>query len=682
MKLTELKGIGPKTEELFAKLGVFSTKDLIRYYPISYDAYDSPRAIGSLYAGMRAAVEGIIAKNVVVRNVKRLTIVTTEISDPGGRLVLTWFNAPFVASLLKKGSRLIFRGSVREKNGRLYMDHPEIFTPEKYGAVENTLVPVYGLTKGLSGKTVTKAVRAALEADSSLLNEYLPETSMHLLGLADEAEAIRNIHFPKTAEDFQKARERLAFDELFLFIMAVRTLKARDEEQPNYWPMKKCWETEELTDALPFELTGAQKRVWREIEADLSGHKPMSRLIQGDVGSGKTILAFFAMLMCAVNGYQSALMAPTEVLAKQHYEKLCALKEKPGTEKLAPVLLTGSMKAKEKREALQKISSGEANTVIGTHALFQEAVVYKNLALVITDEQHRFGVRQRQAMTEKCDPPHTMVMSATPIPRTLGVIFYGDLDISLVDELPKTRLPIKNAVVDNTFRQKAMRFFAGQLKEGRQIYVICPMIEENESIEAANVTDTAAALRKEFPGVEVGKLHGRMKAEEKDRIMEKFLNGTIRILVSTTVVEVGVDVPNATVMMIENAERFGLAQLHQLRGRVGRGSFQSYCIFMAGEQSEQAKKRLEILRTSDNGFEIAEKDFALRGPGDLLGIRQSGDAMFRIADLTRDAEILKTAGAYAASVMHDDPALIFSEHELLRAEMERYIESYEKTITI
>ena len=682
MKLTDIKGIGPKTEELMNRLGIFTPEDLVRYYPVGYDAYEPPVAISDAPVGGKCAVRGTIASPPVMRHFRKVTILTAEIRDPSGHLRLTWYNAPFLSGMLRQGSSYIFRGSVQLRKGVQVMEHPEILTEEKYAALEKTLVPVYSLTKGLSGKLIAKTVREAMRADLSTMNEFMPESLMHLLGLMDEAEAVRAIHFPENAEIFEQARRRLVFDEFFLFVLAVRTLKAKDEEEKNAFPMKKTWECEEVIDGLPYTLTGAQMRVWREIESDLSGDRLMSRLIQGDVGSGKTIIAFLAMTETCANGYQSAMMAPTEVLARQHYDKLMRLKESMHLDFLHPALLTGSTAAAARREICAGLESGSVNAVIGTHALFQEAVRYRNLALVVTDEQHRFGVRQRQAMTEKGSRPHTLVMSATPIPRTLGVIYYGDLDISVIDERPARRLPIKNAVVDPSYREKAIRFMDRQIGEGRQVYVICPMIEDAEELDLANVTEETAALRKALPERRTAMLHGRMKAAEKNAVMEDFLSGKTDILVSTTVIEVGVDVPNATVMLIENAERFGLAQLHQLRGRVGRGNLQSYCIFMAGQQSDSIRERLEILRDSDDGFVIAEKDFQMRGPGDLLGIRQSGDAMFRIADVTKDAQILKLAGETAASVCEDDPALLSEEHILLKKSLDAYLRANNRNIVL
>lgn len=425
---------------------------------------------------------------------------------------------------------------------------------------------------------------------------------------------------------------------------------------------------------LPYQLTGAQKNVWYEIEQDLRGEKLMTRLVQGDVGSGKTIVAFLAMIMTAENGYQSAIMVPTEVLARQHYEALTKLlEENELLEQYRPVLLTGSNTAKEKRQIYEAIASGATRMIVGTHALIQEKVTYESLGLVITDEQHRFGVRQREEFSSKGQKPNILVMSATPIPRTLGIILYGDLDISIIDELPAQRLPIKNCVVDTNYRNKAYRFIEKQVQEGHQVYVICPMVEESEGMDGENVIDYAERLRHELSSsVTVGILHGKMKPKEKNEIMEAFSENRIQVLVSTTVVEVGVNVPNATVMMVENAERFGLAQLHQLRGRVGRGQWQSYCIFIHGKNQAEKSKRLQILNKSNDGFYIAQEDLKLRGPGDLFGVRQSGDLNFEIADIFRDASILKKASDAAGYILSLDGTLELPQHRLLKEKLEEY----------
>ena len=671
--LRELKGVGEKTEKLFQKIGITTAEELLRYYPRTYDIYEEPVEIASAEEDKTVSIRATIATGIYINQIRNLQVLTTTVADASGRLPVAWFNAPYLRGTLKKGSVFILRGKIIRKKGRPQMEHPEIFTPAAYEEIIHSMQPVYGLTKGLSNKMITKLVHQILDT-RPLHGEYLPEEIRERYQLADANYAIRTIHFPKNMQELLTARKRLVFDEFLLFVLAIQLLKEKTEEAPNTFLMKPVWTTEEIIEGLPYDLTGAQKNVWHEIERDLSGHKLMSRLVQGDVGSGKTVIAFLAMVLSAENGFQSALMVPTEVLANQHYEGFLRLMEEQNIASCHPVLLTGSTTARQKREIYQKIADGEVNVIIGTHALIQERVEYKNLGLVITDEQHRFGVRQREALTTRGNPPHVLVMSATPIPRTLAIILYGDLDISIIDELPAKRLPIKNCVVGTSYRPKAYSFIEKQVQMGRQAYVICPMVEESEGLEAENVTDYARKLQEILPGeIKVEILHGKMKPKEKNRIMEAFASGEIQVLVSTTVVEVGVNVPNATVMMVENAERFGLAQLHQLRGRVGRGEHQSYCIFIQGNNEENTSKRLKILNESNDGFYIAGEDLKLRGPGDLFGIRQSGLMEFKIGDIYNDAGILKNASEAAGEILALDFDLILPQHKALKEHLKGYM---------
>ena len=671
--LRELKGVGEKTEKLFQKIGITTAEELLRYYPRTYDIYEEPVEIASAEEDKTVSIRATITTGIYINQIRNLQVLTTTVADASSRLPVAWFNAPYLRGTLKKGSVFILRGKIIRKKGRPQMEHPEIFTPAAYEEIIHSMQPVYGLTKGLSNKMITKLVHQILDT-RPLHGEYLPEEIRERYQLADANYAIRTIHFPKNMQELLTARKRLVFDEFLLFVLAIQLLKEKTEEAPNTFPMKPVWTTEEIIEGLPYDLTGAQKNVWHEIERDLSGHKLMSRLVQGDVGSGKTVIAFLAMILSAENGFQSALMVPTEVLANQHYEGFLRLMEEQNIASCHPVLLTGSTTARQKREIYQKIADGEVNVIIGTHALIQEKVEYKNLGLVITDEQHRFGVRQREALTTRGNPPHVLVMSATPIPRTLAIILYGDLDISIIDELPAKRLPIKNCVVGTSYRPKAYSFIEKQVQMGRQAYVICPMVEESEGLEAENVTDYARKLQEILPGeIKVEILHGKMKPKEKNRIMEAFASGEIQVLVSTTVVEVGVNVPNATVMMVENAERFGLAQLHQLRGRVGRGEHQSYCIFIQGNNEENTSKRLKILNESNDGFYIAGEDLKLRGPGDLFGIRQSGLMEFKIGDIYNDAGILKNASEAAGGILALDFDLILPQHKALKEHLKGYM---------
>lgn len=678
--LRTLKGVGEKTEKLFWKVGIYDTDDLLHYYPRNYDEYETPVDIAELKEGTVQAVSAAVCSGVYVNSVKGRQIISVNIADQSGKFPVVWFNLPYLKKTLRKGSWFVFRGRIVRKQGKLEMEHPEIFTPSAYEEILHHLQPIYGLTAGLSNKTVVKMITQLLES-VPMQSEYLPEEFRERYELADINYALRTIHFPLNKEELLVSRKRLVFDEFFLFILSVRKMKEKTEETPNCFPVKETWLTEEIIERLPYSLTGAQLNAWHEIERDLAGRRMMSRLVQGDVGSGKTILAFLAMCLVADNGYQAALMAPTEVLARQHYEGFQKLMEEQNLS-FPTVLLTGSDTAREKRLAYAKIASGEALVIIGTHALIQEKVEYANLALVITDEQHRFGVKQREALTTRGNPPNVLVMSATPIPRTLAIILYGDLDISVIDELPARRLPIKNCVVNTSYRPKAYSFIERQVREGRQAYVICPMVEESEGMEAENVLDYTEKLRENLSSdIRIEYLHGKMKAKEKNVVMEAFAQGAIQVLVSTTVVEVGVNVPNATVMMVENAERFGLAQLHQLRGRVGRGEYQSYCIFMQGNQ-EQVSKRLEILNKSNDGFYIAGEDLKLRGPGDLFGIRQSGDIEFKIGDIYNDSAILTKASEAADEILALDPELDLEQHRFLKERMGSYGQSEAENISL
>ena len=671
--LRTLKGVGEKTEKLFGKIGVTDIESLLSYYPRNYDAYEEPVEIQSLEEGAVAAISATVTAGVYVNQVRNLQVITTTVADLTGKISVTWFNAPYLRSTVRKGSRFVLRGRVARKQGKLQMEHPEIFTPAAYEEILHSLQPIYGLTAGLSNKTIVKLIHQVLD-EQKLQVEYLADEYKEKYHLADRNFAVPAIHFPQNMQELLSARRRLVFDEFLLFILAVQMLKEKTEEAPNAFPMHPVWTTEQIIENLPYDLTNAQLNVWHEIKRDLSGQALMSRLIQGDVGSGKTILAFLAMIMTAENGYQAVLMAPTEVLARQHFQAMEKLLQEQNINFGHPVLLTGSDTAKEKREKYALIASKEANIVIGTHALIQEKVQYNNLGLVITDEQHRFGVKQREALTTMGNPPNVLVMSATPIPRTLAIIIYGDLDISVIDELPAQRLPIKNCVVDTSYRPKAYSFMEKQIRQGRQVYVICPMVEESEGMDGENVLDYTMKLRNIFPAdIHVASLHGKMKAKEKNAVMEAFAAGEVQILVSTTVVEVGVNVPNATVMMVENAERFGLAQLHQLRGRVGRGEYQSYCIFMQGSDAKETSKRLEILNKSNDGFYIAGEDLKLRGPGDLFGIRQSGLLEFKLGDIYQDADILKAASETAADILSLDEDLSLPQNHELQKKLSEYM---------
>ena len=673
--ISSLKGIGEKTAKSFARLGITTVEELLDYYPRDYEEYQQPVLTSEVHPDGTEVVSimGRVDGPVNARRIRGMVLVTVSVSDPGGTMTATWFNALFMKNNLTAGSTYVFRGRVKLSGKNLQMIQPEVFAPEKYEEQMGRLLPIYPLTAGVSNKMLTKAMAQAVSNYGSK-REFYPVDFRQRHTLPEYNFALTNIHFPKDRELLLQARKRLVFDEFFLFIASLRQLKTSEERLTNDFSIEKRPEVAAFIEGLPYELTGAQTKVWQEIEADLQKPYVMSRLVQGDVGSGKTIIAILALMTVCLNGLQGALMVPTEVLARQHME---SMQELFGAHHipLTPILLTGSMTAKEKREAYARIEAGEADIVIGTHALIQDKVQFRNLALVVTDEQHRFGVRQREALSDKGAHPHILVMSATPIPRTLAIILYGDLDISVIDELPANRLPIKNCVVNSSYHATAYKFIENQVREGRQAYVICPMVEENETMDGVtNVMDYEKKLREVLPGdIHTAYLHGKMKPKEKNEIMERFLKNEIQVLVSTTVIEVGVNVPNATVMMIENSERFGLAQLHQLRGRVGRGAEQSYCIMMHTVDSEAVRKRLDILNHSNDGFEIAGKDLQMRGPGDLFGIRQSGILDFQIADPFQDAPIMQWAGEAVDEVLRTDPGLQEEGHRGLEKKLRCYM---------
>lgn len=653
--VNRIKGVGEKTAALFGKINVFTVEDLIGHYPRDYETYDAPVSIREASPGSVQAIYGQITAIPNVKKVRNLSILNAILKDGSNDSIqLTFFNMPFLKKVLKPGGFYLFRGLIQQRGTHKIMEQPRMFTWDEYKQKSGRLLPRYALTKGLTNQTVRKSVAQALEYYPPE-KEYLPQIILQKYPMLSHREAVYALHFPENRDELLAARNRMVFEEFFSFLLVLRKNKELAAKTENHFPMYETADTVRFLEQLPFPLTKAQKKVWGELREDMGSPYAMNSLIQGDVGSGKTILAVLALLMCAANGYQGAMMAPTEVLAVQHFETISGYVEKYGIA-FRPVLLTGSMTAKEKREAYAKIASGEANLIIGTHALIQEKVEYSSLALVVTDEQHRFGVRQRETLAAKGSEPHVLVMSATPIPRTLAIILYGDLKVSVIDELPANRLPIKNCVVGTSYRPKAYEFIAKEVAAGRQAYVICPMVEEGESEDLENVVDYTEKLRAVLPpSVQVAYLHGKMRPADKNRIMEEFADKKIDVLVSTTVIEVGINVPNATVMMVENAERFGLAQLHQLRGRVGRGEFQSYCIFISTSEAKETMERLQILNHSNDGFHIASEDLKLRGPGDIFGIRQSGEFAFVLGDIYTDANILKEASDAVEQLLVSDP---------------------------
>ncbi len=635
-----MKGVGPKTAALFAKLNIYTVEDLIRFYPRTYLSYKEPVDVREAEVGERVAVRASIQSYVDIKKIRNLRLVTCMAKDASGSVKLLWYNCPFLKQVFHIGQTFIFVGDLSIRNHQFVMEHPEYYTEQQYATLIASMQPVYPLTEGLSNKVVTKLIKAAMEQIDQL-EDKVPECVIERYQLMALKDAVTGTHFPTNAEQLLECRNRLVFDEFFWFLvqmhyMREHTMKAENQNCITDWSA-----VDDYIAKLPFALTKGQQDALQDIRSDMGGTTVMNRLVQGDVGSGKTAVAMMAILACVKNGYQAAFMAPTEVLAMQHYE---SVQKDLGEFGVRVALLCGSTRLAEKRKIYEALAAGEIDVIVGTHALIQDKVMYHDLALVITDEQHRFGVRQREKLSRKGQEPHVLIMSATPIPRTLAIIMYGDLDISIMKDMPATRKPIKNCVVGPKYRPTAYKFMLEQIEKGHQIYIICPMVEASENMSAENVIEYQENIREYFPDkVRIAYLHGKMTADEKNTIMSTFAEGKIDILVSTTVIEVGINNPNATVIMIENAEKFGLAQLHQLRGRVGRGADQSYCIMLCGTERKEALDRLSILNASNDGFYIANEDLKLRGPGDFFGVRQSGDMLFHLGDIYNNADILKTA---------------------------------------
>ena len=664
-----IKGVGEKAEKLFAKLGIFTVEELLSFYPREYDVLRPIEPVVNAKEGEVITCEGSLAAKPKINRAGNLKIVECSLRDASGIIGVTWFNMPFLMKTLRMGMRYILRGKVTNRRGRLVLTQPKMLSMQEYTGNLDKLNPIYHLTAGLTNNAVVKAVNFALR-EADITGDYLPADIRKEYNLLIRKKALQQIHFPKNKSELIEARNRIVFDEFFLFACAMHQLKKQKNKRQSKFRLEASDKTEKLIDMLPYKLTDGQQAAWKQIREDCMSGMVMNRLIQGDVGSGKTIIAVLALLSAVENGHQGAIMVPTEVLAKQHFTEFEKLLTPLG---IKVGLLTSSVAAAAKRQTVSQLALHDIDIVVGTHALLQENVLFDDLAMIVTDEQHRFGVRQREILSEKGSAPHMLVMSATPIPRTLGIILYGDLDVSTIDTMPSGRLPIQNCAVDTGYRSQSYKFIQKQIELGHQAYIICPMVEESENIEAENVTDYLEMLREKMPpSVRIECLHGKMKAAQKEEIMERFAAAETDILVSTTVIEVGINVPNATVMMIENAERFGLAQLHQLRGRVGRGDAQSYCIFMAGNPSKETMERLSILENSNDGFYVARQDLKMRGPGDFFGIRQSGDLDFVMADIYQDADILKQANEAAGRFEKDELLLMCKGNDKLRAKIESY----------
>lgn len=663
--ILELKNIGEQREKKLNRLGIQTIGDLLEHYPRDYK--DRSRMV--TIAALSETDENTFVARVrgEGQSVRRGRLVMTKVQayDDTGEITLVWYNQPYMKTAFQPDTSYIFTGKMQKKYGRMEIASPE-YEPVGKSFAGGRIVPVYPLSEGLSQKILRGFLAEALNCVQGTLPEILPLWLRKKYHLAERNFAIQNIHFPATETAFYDARRRLVFEELFLLQTALSCLRQEWLQQGAGIVMQHTEALQQIQKQFPFAMTNAQKKVLQEIAQDMTGGKIMNRLVQGDVGSGKTAVAMAAAYWAIQNGYQVVMMAPTEVLAEQHAQSFTAMF---APLKIRVASLLGSMKAKEKRTVLAEIADGTAQMIVGTHAVIQTGVTYQKLGLVITDEQHRFGVRQRGMLTEKGKNPHVLVMTATPIPRTLALILYGDLDISVIDELPPGRQKIDTLAVNSTYRQRIYTFLEKEAQAGRQAYVICPMIEENEKLEVENVLDYTEKLQETIPNCRIACVHGKMKAAQKQEIMEAFAKGQTDILVSTTVIEVGINVPNATVMLIENAERFGLAQLHQLRGRVGRGAEKSYCILVSDAKTKIARQRMQTMTKTTDGFVISEMDLQLRGPGEFFGTRQHGLPELKIANLYRDMQVLKEAQDGAAALVAKDPDLQAPEHAKLKAQI-------------
>ena len=669
--LTVLKGVGTKRVQLFHKLGVFTVGALLRYYPRDYEDWSSPVPISAAPLGETCVVRASVLRTPSEQRIRKgMTVYKVPVTDGVSDLLLTYFNNPYLKDSLKEGQQYLFRGKMSGTLLHREMTVPEFVPARKYTPV----TPIYPLTDGLSNKMVISAVQQAFQMLPDQIRDPIPESLQLQYGVCSLREALEKIHFPNTLEEVAPARKRLAFEELLVLQLALSRIKKHVRAE-NTQKISQDF-SEEFFSALPFSPTDAQRRAVAEAIADMMGNAPMRRLVQGDVGSGKTAVAAALCYTAVKNGMQAAMMAPTEILARQHFLSLSGLLGPMG---IRTALLTGSLSPKKKELLRESLATGKIDFIIGTHALLSANVEFQNLGLVVTDEQHRFGVEQRSALSSKGLHPHTLVMSATPIPRTLALMIYGDLDLSVLNELPPGRQKIDTFVIDSGKRQRAMNFVRQHLDAGRQCYFICPLISESEN-DMASVSEYAQLLERHWlPGYSVGVLHGRMKSAEKEKVMGDFADGKISALVSTTVVEVGVDVPNATIMFIENAERYGLSQLHQLRGRVGRGTEKSFCILVSDSRNGETLSRLRIMAKTSDGFQLAEEDLRLRGPGDFFGMRQHGLPALKVANLITDMELAKEAQKAAQQILSQDPELDQPIYRSLRGEIHRLFSQVTET---
>ncbi len=670
-----IKNVGPSRETILNKLGIYTLEDVITYFPRDYEDRGKFKKIIELVNDESAAVKALVTSKVTENFIRKgMTIYKLVVRDETGSLVLTWFNQSYLKNVFTIGKEYIFFGKVKVGIGRIEMSSP-IF--DEVGKEKNTgkIIPLYPLTNGITQNVIRGIIENAMAEARGNFFESLPKWILDKYKLCDINFALENIHFPNSFDDFEIARKRIAFEELFTLQTALLLMKKSVKTDKCGIIFSIDEKINELLSTLPYTLTNAQLRVWNDINADMKSDKCMNRLVQGDVGSGKTAVAMLALFKAVRNGYQAAMMAPTSILAKQHYLYLSKMLSSFG---IRCELFTGELTKKRRELLIQELKEGKIDIAVGTHALIEDNIEFKNLGLVITDEQHRFGVRQRGILSSKGNMPDVLVMTATPIPRTLALILYGDLDISIIDELPPGRQKIDTFAVTRNLEERVNNFIKKELSEGRQAYIVCPLVEESENMDGLkSVTEQFEYYKNVFEGFNVEILHGKMKPKEKDEIMTRYKNGEINVLISTTVIEVGVDVPNATIMVIENAERFGLAQLHQLRGRVGRGKFKSYCILKYESKSDVVRQRMEIMQKSNDGFVISEKDLELRGPGEFFGTRQHGIPEFKIANLFTDLPLLKEAQEASKELISKDVNLILEENLALKQKIDKLFASKE-----
>ncbi len=674
-----IKGVGEVRARLFAKLGLLTVSDAISYFPREYEDRTTLKKIAEVADGEECSVRASLVSDVTETRPRRnLRITKALVSDGTSFLSLTWFNQDYIKSSLQTGVEYVFFGKVKRTGMRFEMQNPIMEKVQQQGKSTGRIFPVYPLTKGLTQTHLRNVTGNALTMVQGKLPEILPIDLRQAYKLSEVNFSYEQIHFPKSFSHMEEARRRLVFEELLLLQLGLIGMKGTNSDLNGirFNPINMA----PLLDKLSFELTPAQQKVFSEIEADMESPKRMNRLVQGDVGSGKTIVAVMSLYKAVKNGFQGAFMVPTEILAEQHFRSVEPLLNSLG---VRVRILTGGMKKKDKEEVKRLSQIGEVDIIIGTHAVLEDDTVFSKLGLVVTDEQHRFGVRQRARLSVKGDNPDLLVMTATPIPRTLSLVLYGDLDVSVIDTLPPGRKPIKTYAVDESMRERIYKFIRKGVAEGRQAYIVCPLVEDSEEIEAESAEGLAERIRdNELLGLQVGLIHGKMKSSEKDEIMRAYVSGNLDVLVSTTVIEVGVNVPNATVMVIENAERFGLAQLHQLRGRVGRGAHQSYCVLFNQSKSQISKERMDIMAKSNDGFVISEKDLELRGPGDVFGVRQHGLPEFKIANLYRDMDILKDVQKTVKEIIDKNYLIGNDEYKPLKERLDKIFERKFKELTL